>query len=847
MKVTHEEGHITHAVVGGLDAIECGITGDAHFMHMLSASLYKNPTMAMCREVLCNAWDAHIMVSKTDPIKITVDRDELIIQDFGPGIHHDKIGPIYGVYGASTKKNDGRQTGGFGLGCKSPWSYTDTFEVVSCHEGQKAIYQMTKSASERQGKPSIKPIVVGIPTTDTGITVTIRLKNGDSGEIMRYVKQTLYYGGIPAEVNGKLYTVLPYQEATDNWILANQLNGDKYPIMVRYGNVVYPINEQDEYQNEYREVSRFLKSLPRNENGYALIFSAEPDSLTPTPSRDELTMIDMTVETLKKLLTGFVDTLKRDGDTVVKERSVERIKDLFQQKPLAILEWDGESVPPKRAANSFFDNTSYYSSLKKPITDFGDVVDLSIDSRYPGKYIAGFRKLDLSTRWDLWKTMPGLDKRLVESFGRHLAMGYGDKPTQAQLRWFTRNVTGYIVKKAMKQDYELKLENFYFVGGGNRTRSWHKWPTSLDRVMYNVHEAMATQMWAMAPYLKNRIVLTHGKNAIMDRMAQHPQYKDLPYQERTGWLLYVVPRSPKRASEALAFFQGLGMDVIDMMPIHAWEDDEFKPKKREKPLVPVVKKPKKTGYICLSASVKDGVYNPYEYARDNEDAERIEQPLFYVTLKPKGRHGYDMSLNSLSDRESRNAVELYGKYGAIIQLEKAINEATKNGAVVMEEWIPQRVLQEMTTNKRIRQYFAISAKAASKLPDWTSELGSVVNLVANDPVLQSKYGIVNPMTPRDTVLLNLFQSMVGQMHHYYGRFNAVPEVIRTGFRKMEATLDEIKPAPEVVSLVQMAKDNTILSCLSISKIKQILQSISPKDILLHESVRNLFINALEGK
>jgi len=40
------------------------------------------------------------------------------------------MGPLYGTYGGSDKKNNGTETGGFGLGCKSPFAYGDHFEVV---------------------------------------------------------------------------------------------------------------------------------------------------------------------------------------------------------------------------------------------------------------------------------------------------------------------------------------------------------------------------------------------------------------------------------------------------------------------------------------------------------------------------------------------------------------------------------------------------------------------------------------------------------------------------------------------------------------------------------------------
>ena len=175
MLVAHQDDHITHAVIGGKQQINFGISDDPAFFQILSSALYKDPMLAMVRETICNAWDAHIDSGRTDrPISVTLDDDYLIIRDYGNGIPDALIGPIYAIYGASTKKNDGRQTGGFGLGCKSPFAYTDHFEVTSHHAGVRTIYNMSKSSAAVQGKPSIVPIA-SFPTTESGITVKIPL------------------------------------------------------------------------------------------------------------------------------------------------------------------------------------------------------------------------------------------------------------------------------------------------------------------------------------------------------------------------------------------------------------------------------------------------------------------------------------------------------------------------------------------------------------------------------------------------------------------------------------------------------------------------------------------------
>ena len=148
MEVSHANNFITHAVISGTAQIDMGISNSAEFFQILSSTLYSDQLLAVVRETTCNAWDAHVESGRTDmPIQITVDSTKVVIRDFGHGIHHDNMGPIYGIYGASTKKNDGLQTGGFGLGCKAPFAYTDHFQVTSNHNGTKTIYSMSKSSA----------------------------------------------------------------------------------------------------------------------------------------------------------------------------------------------------------------------------------------------------------------------------------------------------------------------------------------------------------------------------------------------------------------------------------------------------------------------------------------------------------------------------------------------------------------------------------------------------------------------------------------------------------------------------------------------------------------------------
>ena len=311
MQVAHHNDHITHAVIGGQQAIEFGISNSAEFFNILSSTLYKDQILAVVREVLCNAWDAHIEAGCTNrPVLITLTRDKFTIQDFGKGIHHDDMGLIYGTYGNSTKKNDGKQTGGFGLGRKAPFAYTDHFEVTSCHAGMRTIYNLSKSSAQAMGKPGITPIA-SFPTTDSGLTVSIRITDKDFYRFNELIQRIARNGDMHMHLNGTKISTLDFDVSKGNFLITTtQLLDQDHRIMLRYGNVVYPV-DADKNEAAFSTILAHLDTLAYGHAAqrFSIVFQAPPHSISVTPSRETLSMQDHTVNTLRQLFKGFLDSL----------------------------------------------------------------------------------------------------------------------------------------------------------------------------------------------------------------------------------------------------------------------------------------------------------------------------------------------------------------------------------------------------------------------------------------------------------------------------------------------------------------------------------------------------------
>lgn len=127
---------------------------------ILRSKLYKNNIGSICREVACNSRDAMREIgifNKQIEIEIIdntanlsfEDGINIIFRDFGIGISPDRAANIYSKYGASTKRDSNVSTGGFGLGAKTPFAYSDAFIVRTVYDNVEYIYSIYIDESKK--------------------------------------------------------------------------------------------------------------------------------------------------------------------------------------------------------------------------------------------------------------------------------------------------------------------------------------------------------------------------------------------------------------------------------------------------------------------------------------------------------------------------------------------------------------------------------------------------------------------------------------------------------------------------------------------------------------------------
>lgn len=295
----------SHAVIGGSKPQAFFMADTPEFFTILSDTLYRDKKLAVVREVICNAHDAHVMGNCLDrPIEIILNDEELIIKDFGPGIADDRMHPTYCGYGVSTKVDDATQIGGFGLGCKAPFAYSDHFSVTSCHNGERSVYSISRGGVESDGKPALRRMVK-VPTDETGITVSVPLKNkSHRHEFERLVRQVVRNGGMLATINGeKLYSYdFSGIEQTGFAMLVDE-NLKESSVYVRLGSVLYPLTtDHPELTEQIKEFHNFYK--------FKFILLAKPGEVGITPSREALSYSDQTIQCLVKKLKRASNIIK---------------------------------------------------------------------------------------------------------------------------------------------------------------------------------------------------------------------------------------------------------------------------------------------------------------------------------------------------------------------------------------------------------------------------------------------------------------------------------------------------------------------------------------------------------
>ncbi len=241
MKVAKAESHVKGSY--GLEESKgFTIRTSAHAFRQLSSGMYKDKVAAPLRELGCNAMDAHIEFGTPDrPFEVKLPNridKQFYVRDWGPGLSHDDIMNMYTSYFMSTKQTSNDFTGAFGLGSKSPFSYTDAFVVTSVFGGKKRTYSAHLGDD---GTPTIALLTTEDADKDWehGLMVGFPVKPTDYTEFQEKAQQVFKWFRVPPKVEGA-GAIVPIERAVDLPDFMRVKGGSGHGVLM--GNVQYPLS-----------------------------------------------------------------------------------------------------------------------------------------------------------------------------------------------------------------------------------------------------------------------------------------------------------------------------------------------------------------------------------------------------------------------------------------------------------------------------------------------------------------------------------------------------------------------------------------------------------------------------
>lgn len=828
MEVVAREDKITHAVIGGGDQIHFGITDDAMFMHMLSSTLYSDKILAVARETLCNAWDAHIEAGVTDrAVEITLDRNKLVIKDYGFGIPRSKIGEVYGTYGNSTKKHDGKQTGGFGLGCKSPFAYTDHFEVTSCNDGTKTLYKMTKSSAELEGKPGIIPLL-SVPTQETGITVSIDILSlNDYQRFNTLLQRLIANGEIFATINGETIDVIPFSKAKHGYaITKHKVLENRSELCVRYGNVIYPLERHEGYASQYDAASAILRLLAGNlqhhtDHQYSLVMQAPANTVSITPSREALSMETKTINTVTEVLNKFLASHRCNFDTECLQLVKRKVDSLVSEKQF------GPLLRKPVMLNVMADTSRFYNK-RVMITDTAEAAGVVLSQSYPtdGK----FETKDMQYRLTqmIKANSDLLDPGLLQKFRREytrtstrIGKVYANNPR----KWFVKNIVAPLASR-IKEHPELDTGRLMLIGNHEMLKGWG---STIE--VYPLDGLRGTELLGYLPFLREIVVLTHSKNTILDSIGRYTTFDEqgdivgfsTKYGSRAGVMAYVVPRTPKKLAAARAFFQEHARVLVDLT-----QEVEYRDPVERMPVVDRREKPR--GYVTVKACWTGEVF-----IQDNltitANEHRVEKPLFVTTLNSKSdRSNSRTDLPGFNKKCSALILKMYGERGAAVLSTPQVDRLNKAGVPVLEDFLLGEI-GKLLKDKKVKTFVGMTPSRVKAEVDLSRNVDDAIDMVWSNEVLFESFKLCAEITQDQRDLLEIWDYLKRSRTWNAAVDNLKGEERSTPLNK------------KALALGKKIEASKIIPYLDLEAVQEGIVSTDPS---IKQDAINLFIKACKG-
>lgn len=281
MKISHETGDAQRS--GDFEEVQYKVSHNPVAFDFLSSKLYADDVAAVIRELGTNARDAHIMNGNSgEPFLVhlpSMIEPYFFVRDYGISMTHEQVLTVYTTYFESLNRESDDTNGGFGLGSKTPFAYTDMFTVTVILDGEKHVYGNFKE----NGVPRLALLTKTDTTERNGVEVRMDVKPTDFQRFQQAANEIYRYFKVQPKVIGAKTNYAKAEPflSGDDWKLFtvgyssfNRSPGYGPTLKVIMGDVCYPCNSN--------KVTPFFSA------GYRIEIEMPVGSCRPTISREEL-------------------------------------------------------------------------------------------------------------------------------------------------------------------------------------------------------------------------------------------------------------------------------------------------------------------------------------------------------------------------------------------------------------------------------------------------------------------------------------------------------------------------------------------------------------------------------
>lgn len=320
MAILNGRDDVTYSKNLSKKAVEFGIKVDGVSFKLITEKLYNDPIKSFVRELLSNAFDSQVEANTQHIpiyIKIPTSNDNMfVLRDYGTGLSEENMYKIYSTMFYSTKRESNDFQGAFGLGSKSPLSYTDSYFIESFYNGIKSEYLIFKNEDDI---PCIKKMCEEETGELNGLKISIAIGESDYRNITEHVRFYAFYSDFKFDCNIDLIDI------------------DKR-LVLKVGNVPY---RSYDYQNilEYN-----LRNKINNYSLYSSIINIVRDNYTKINHKINIPI------GLLSFSTSRDDIIVNDENTKIIDNEINKVVDVVYNIVLKI--------------NNFIENTSFKDKHK---------------------------------------------------------------------------------------------------------------------------------------------------------------------------------------------------------------------------------------------------------------------------------------------------------------------------------------------------------------------------------------------------------------------------------------------------------------------------------------------------